>query len=231
MKRNFWLVSIAAALSLGLGACGSKDSAPVVSAPEKEVVSVAPAAPKADAVTPVAPSTATEYVIDAEQSTIKYIGSKGIAGLVMDSHPGGWSSFDGSVTVQGDDLSTLQITLNIDMKSIYSDDKDLERKLIEEPGFFEVAKFPAARFVSSAVTKKDAGVEVKGELELHGIKKNVTFPATVIISGKELTAEAEFVINRQDWDINYKQGIEGAANQAIIDEVPISFFVVGKLKA
>ena len=53
--------------------------------------------------------------------------------------------------------------------------------------------------------------------ELHGVKKTISFPATVNVADDAVTAKSEFSINRKDFGINYP----GKVNDLIRDDVLI----------
>ena len=56
---------------------------------------------------------------------------------------------------------------------------------------------------------------------MHGITKNITFPALVEVGESQVIAEAEFSIRRKDWDINW----DGAADNMIRENVLLVFYV------
>lgn len=99
-----------------------------------------------------------------------------------------------------------------------SDDEKLTGHL-KSPDFFDVEKFPKASFTSSAIAEKagDGGVthEISGELDLHGVKKAITFPAKLKVESTAASGEAEFTINRKDFGIVYA----GMPDDLIKDEV------------
>ena len=57
--------------------------------------------------------------------------------------------------------------------------------------------------------------KISGALTLHGVTKQITFPAIVELTRKEVRGKAEFKINRKDFGIEY----QGMADNAIKDEV------------
>ena len=61
------------------------------------------------------------------------------------------------------------------------------------------------------------GYSVTGTLDLHGVTKNISFPATIEVSDDGVRAQAEFVIKRFDFGIVYP----GKADDLIRDEVVI----------
>ena len=60
-----------------------------------------------------------------------------------------------------------------------------------------------------------------GNLDLHGIVKQISFPAQIQITDSGFTAEAEFSIKRFDFDIVYP----GKPDDLIRDEVLIKLNV------
>jgi polyisoprenoid-binding protein YceI len=78
---------------------------------------------------------------------------------------------------------------------------------LKSPDFFDVAKHPSAHFVSTAIKAKSevagANYTVTGNLEMHGITKSVTFPATITLDHDAVQVKTEFGINRKDFGIVY----------------------------
>jgi polyisoprenoid-binding protein YceI len=161
---------------------------------------------------PAATSSGGTVYTFTDDSTIGFIGSK-----VTGSHEGGFKKFDGSFTVEDGVPQAGQFT--IDMDSTWSDDDKLTQHL-KAPDFFDVPTFPTSEFVVTNFDKKsDTSYHLSGNLTLHGMTKNITFPATVTSSAEMVTVKAEFDINRDDFGINY----EGRKDDAIRDEVVIKF--------
>lgn len=149
-----------------------------------------------------------------ENSGIDFEGYK-----VTGPHVGGFGEFVGTVTIPGGDIEQARIKIDIDTTSIYSDNADLTSTLLGTD-FFEVETYPQASFISTAIERfPDGSYSVTGNLELHGVTKGVTFPATIDLDGDVLTADAEFTINRFDWDLTYK----GLADDLIRKDVLILF--------
>ena len=171
---------------------------------------VASGAPSASGTPSAAVGTALPL---AEGTEVSFLGSK-----VTGSHNGGFRKVSGTVTVPEEDLNRASIDVTIDMTSVYSDDEKLTQHL-SSPDFFDVAKFPTATFKSTSLAKSDSGYDVSGDLNLHGVTKGITFPAQIELNGGELTAKAEFAINRKDFQIVYP----GKPDDLIRDEVVIKF--------
>jgi polyisoprenoid-binding protein YceI len=65
---------------------------------------------------------------------------------------------------------------------------------------------------------------VTGNLELHGVTKSITFPATITVQGDAVTVKADFAINRKDFGIVYP----GKPDDLIKDEVLLKLNIAGK---
>jgi polyisoprenoid-binding protein YceI len=181
-----------------------------------------PAADKSRAVTGEAAKTAspasaaqgTRYQITPQNSKIEFVGSK-----VTGSHNGSFQDFSGQVDYTGN-VETSRVNITIKTDSIKTDDEDLTKHL-KTADFFDVAKYPEATFVSTAIKpggEKGASHTVTGNLTLHGTTKSVTFPATIAVTPDAATVNANFSINRKDFGINYA----GAANNLIRDDVVLT---------
>ena len=156
----------------------------------------------------------------SEGSTIGFIGSK-----VTGSHDGGFKKFDGHLVVKDGVLEAGEVV--IDMTSTYSDAEKLTGHL-KSADFFDVENIPESTFIITAVTEKeDKTHELSGNLTLHGVTKNITFPAQISSTDETLTVQAEFDINRQDFGIVYP----GKTDDLIRDEVIIKLNLSAKPKA
>ena len=184
-----------------------------------------PAADKPRAVTteaaPVvpAPQAAEKYSINPGTSKIEFVGSK-----VTGSHNGSFERFSGGIDYL-DQPEKSRVSITIDLDSVTADDPKLTEHL-KTADFFDVVKYPHATFESTEIkTGGDKGAThtVTGNLQLHGITKSITFPATIAASPEAVTVDSTFAINRKDFGINYA----GAANDLIRDNVVLTLRVRG----
>ena len=205
--------SLFLALSLVAFAPGCKSE--IDNKPAAEVSEATASSTVADtAATQPAAGGATANVIK-EKSKIEFVGAK-----VTRDHTGQFKNFDGSIEYAGAQPS--RIAFDIDLNSVETDTEKLTGHL-KSPDFFDVAKYPKATFVSTALTPAPAGApngathELKGTLDLHGVKKEVTIPVVATQTADGVRTTSEFTINRHDWGISYK----GAADDLIKDHVLI----------
>ncbi len=190
---------------LALAATGCAD--PAADAPDA-VVEEPAAAPA-----PMAEETAAAEVYGlSEDSTIGFVGSK-----VTGSHEGGFKSFTGTVSVAGGMAEGSSVEVTIDTTSLWADNDKLTGHL-QSADFFDVATYPTASFTSTEIAGgTEGGYTLTGNLDLHGVTKQISFPATIEVGEHGLSASAEFSINRMDFGIVYA----GKADDLIREEVLI----------
>ena len=158
-----------------------------------------------------------KYLITPQNSKIEFIGSK-----VTGKENGSFGEFSGQVDYAGSP-ETSHVSITIKTESITTNAPDLAKHL-KTADFFDVAKYPEATFVSTAIKpggEKGATHTVTGNLTLHGVTKAVTFPATINVTPDAATVESSFSINRKDFGINYA----GAADNLIRDDVVLTLHV------
>lgn len=197
---------------LSLAACddASKD-APKATVNTAAATATAAKPAATGAVAPAATGTET-LALDAATSTVGFVGYK-----VTGKHEGKFGKVSGSITLAGGKAEGGKVTVEIDASTVKTDDPKLDGHL-QSPDFFDVAKFPKATFTSTEIKvggDKGASHTVTGELDLHGEKKSLSFPATITVSGDGVSGTAEFSINRKDFKIVYA----GMKDNLIRDDV------------
>lgn len=131
-------------------------------------------------------------------SKVEFTGRK-----VVGKHDGGFKQFAGAIDLApGAKIENSKVSVEIDMASVFTDSEKLTAHL-RSPDFFDVEKYPKAKFVSNRIAKKGDAYEVTGELDFHGVKKTLTFPARIAVKGDAATADAEFQFNRKDFGVVY----------------------------
>ena len=89
--------------------------------------------------------------------------------------------------------------------------------------FFEVREHPKARFESTKVTEDKGKTTITGKLTLHGVTKEVSFPAAVTVTGDGVQLKSEFAINRSEFGMTYGAG-------KVDDKVSLTIVVGEKTK-
>lgn len=209
-------------VSFLLVACDDEPEAPAATVeeveeqPEEAEEEPEPADPRADRA-PVAPDGRPTAAIDTQRSTLGFVGRK-----VTGSEEGSFGEWSGEVRF-GEDIPSSSIEVTIQMASVTTEDARLTTHL-KSDDFFDVQQFPTARFSTSRIVASEGeggNHTVTGRLTLHGVSRAITFPATIQLSDEGLTANAEFTIDRQDFQITYP----GMPDDLIEDDVTIRFDV------
>jgi len=204
---RFALFALPALLSLA--ACED----PAKDAPKATVQTAGPAAkPAAVGAMPASTAGAETLALDTATSTVGFVGSK-----VTGKHEGKFEKVSGSITLAGGKAEGGKIVIDVDVASLKTDQEKLDTHL-KSPDFFDVPKFPSAKFTSTEIKaggEKGATDTITGELDLHGEKKTISFPATIVVAGDSVSGTAEFSINRKDFKIVYP----GKPDDLIRDDV------------
>ncbi len=159
----------------------------------------------------VAWAEAASYEITGKNTKVEFVGSKKDG-----KHAGGFKTVAGTAKLtDAADPTTLSLSVTITTDSLYSDDAKLTAHL-KAPDFFEVKRFPEAKFESTKVTKDKKGYTVAGKLTLHGETKELSFPAEITSTAAGLTLTSKFDLNRSEWGISLGKGqINEAVNMSI----------------
>ena len=189
-------------------------SNPADKVPEAKITSATNAPAESKPAEPLA-AAPRAYVVSAENSTINFIGSK-----VTGSHNGGFKKFVGELRVANGKLAEAGNKVIIDTTSLWSDNDRLTGHL-KSKDFFNVAEIPTATFETTVITQNATNSTVTGNLTLHGVTKQISFPATISVSEAAIEVVADFFINRFDFEIVYP----GKANDLIRKEVVLKLKV------
>jgi len=162
-----------------------------------------------------APKAGESLAVTPENSKVLFTGSK-----VTGKHEGGFNKFNGAINLVNGKAEESSVNVDIETPSVFTD-TDALTKHLQTGDFFESEKYPKASFASTKIVSDSANgansYTVTGDLELRGVKKSVTFPATITVSDSSVTVKAEFSINRKDFGIVYA----GKADDLIRDDVVI----------
>lgn len=123
------------------------------------------------------------------------------AGKPTGAHTGTVNFVDGFIRVENNqivageftaDMPTLQM-LDFDNPNLLSEIKDK---------FFEVTKYPIAKFVFTRTFVSGTQTMVEGQLTIKDITNTVTFPANIRYSPTEVIATAQFAIDKNQWGLS-----------------------------
>lgn len=213
MKNTIYMLSLAVGLSGALVSCNDK----------KETTTEAEEVAQAE-------MTAASYTVDTEMSTINWSGSKPTG-----THTGTINIGNGEVAVNNEALTAG--TFMIDMTSINVTDleagdgkENLENHLMgtvegKEGDFFNVNKYPTAKFEITSVEGEGMKQTVKGNLTMKEKTHNISFPASITYNGDSMVLTSdEFVIDRTKWDVNYgsKSVFDNLGDKFISDDIKLT---------
>ena len=119
---------------------------------------------------------AVRYAFSAADSKLNFVGAK-----ITKKHEGSFGAFSGKIEVSDADPTKSTVSFEVDTATLAADDPKLTGHL-KSPDFFDVAKFPNAKFTSTSIKaggENGASHTVTGNLEMHGVTKTITVPVTV----------------------------------------------------
>jgi len=194
MKKSIFLIG----LVITLVSCQSKPSADNAGAGDAQNAALA---------------GGSEFNLNAASSTVNWKGTK--PGGV---HVGTVAVNDGKLGAE--DGKVVSGSFTIDLNSIVCEDltdAEMNGKLVghlKSADFFDVAKYPTAKFEIVAVEEMPAAAvegetvkathKITGNLIMKEVTKSISFPAQVTVSGTEIKAvSAPFALNRTEWGVNY----------------------------
>ncbi len=180
---------------------------------------------------------AQNYVINSAKSVVKWEGKKSI---VPGSHNGTINIKDGTVNNNNNKFTGKFV---LDMTSITNEDvKDggLNGKLVghlKSDDFFSVDKYPVSTFEITKIESKKGksgktNYMVTGKLTIKNITKDLSFPALINFNGNEMTAKADFTIDRSKWEVKYGSGsfFDNLGDKAISDDIKFELNLIGSSK-
>lgn len=152
-----------------------------------------------------------KFAADLTASNVDFTGTKPTG-----QHTGTFKLQSGEATVKDGNLTAGNFVINIGSMVITDTDTSSSSKLkghLLSPDFFDAAKYGTATFDISSVEAYDsakvksllAGAThiISGNLKLKDSTKNISFPAKVSITENNVTAVADFNIDRSQWGLSY----------------------------
>lgn len=170
------------------------------------------------------------YKANVAESTVTWKGSKPTG-----SHNGVVSLEKGTLEVENGNVKSGEFI--IDMTTIVCEDLEAgngKEKLeghLKSGDFFDVEKFPTAKFQVASSELKGGKAHVTGNLTLKDVTKSVTIPVAITEDDGMLTFKSDvFSIDRTDFGVTYKsKKIDAALKDKFINDLmEISFEIKAK---
>lgn len=153
--------------------------------------------PEATETVSVAASGPVEMKLTPDNTLIQFVGTH--VGDDPKPRTGNFGKFSGTAKADGDKLTSVEVT--IETASLDAGIPDLTNHL-KNADFFDVRQHPKATFKTTKIENGDDGTKITGDLTMLGNTKSITFPAKVTV-GKDVKLEAEFVIDRLEFGMDY----------------------------
>lgn len=131
--------------------------------------------------------------------------------------PTGTFNVKGPIKFDENDLSNSKFDLTFPVSTI-STGNGMKNKKAQTAEWFDAAKHPDIRYVSSKIEKSGNDYLVTGTLTIKGISKEKKVPLKVSKSGSDLSFTGSFVVNRIDFKV-------GKPSEAVPNNMNITYSI------
>ena len=156
----------------------------------------------------------SRFILDPGASRmVIHVGKAGLFGFAGHEHEIGVGSLAGVVVADPEHIGDASVELTFDAASLRVTGKGepaIDVPKVQEamlgPKCLNVTQFPAIRFASKAITVKHSNgasheMEIRGDLILHGVTRQLTIPIEVEIANDHLTSRGRMVLRQKDFGI------------------------------
>ena len=178
------------------------------------------------------PALAADYSIESSHSAAEFA----VRHLMVSNVRGQFSKVEGKVSFDQAKPEAIVIEATIPVASVDTREPRRDGHL-KSPDFFDAEKFPTISFKSRSAVKTSEGLDVTGDLTIHGVTKT----AVLHVSG--ITAEikdpmgmlrrgatATTKINRQEFGVSWNKNLD-SGGVVVSDEVNITLDIEAVRKA
>lgn len=173
--------------------------------------------------TSTAPADTAVWKLDPAHTHVEFA----VRHLMISRVKGEFTDVEGSVRVQGDDISTAKLSVSIDADSIDTRVEQRDEHL-RSPDFLDVESFPKLTFESTSVERvDDEHLKVTGDLTIRDVTREVVLDvtergrATDPWGGERAGFGATTTIDRTDFGLTWNQALE-TGGVLVGDEVKIT---------
>ncbi|HEY4147662.1 MAG TPA: YceI family protein [Chitinophagaceae bacterium] len=132
---------------------------------------------------------------------------------------GVFKKFSGMIVFDEKNPAASSFDLTIDAASINTGNA-LQNKHAKSDEWFDVAKYPVIKYVSKKIVKTATGYQVTGDMNMHGVKKEMVIPFSFQPTGNSGLFKGSFTINRNDFHLG-KPGPDVAEEIKVDVSVPV----------
>jgi polyisoprenoid-binding protein YceI len=133
--------------------------------------------------------------------------------MVISKVHGRFARWSGAIQLDPQDLARSSVEVAIDTASVDTQVADRDAHL-RSPDFLDAAKYPAMTFRSRRIEKAGAGWRVVGDLDLHGVVREVVLEAEFAGTGKDPWGNeragfsAKASLDRRDFGLRWNAALE-----------------------
>lgn len=150
--------------------------------------------------------TAGSYTVDSGHTQVLFK----VNHLGFSEYSGEFTNPTGTLTLDPKNPSAAKVEIVFPIKNVKTTAVALDEHL-QKPEFFDAAKFPEGRFVSTRITARGTTATITGNLTLKGVTKPVTLNARFVGAGNMIMGPpklnigfaATTKIKRSDFGIDY----------------------------
>ncbi len=165
-----------------------------------------------------------KWVIDPTHSEVTFK----VKHLMITTITGSFDTFTANIETDNEDFSHAKISFSAEVATVSTGNADRDNHL-KSADFFDVEKFPTLNFVATKYESvdNDGSYELYGDLELHGVTKNIKLDVEFGGAVKDPwgNTKAGFTINgklsRKDFGLTWNAPTE-AGGVLVSDEVKIA---------
>lgn len=161
------------------------------------------------------------WTIDQRTSSLAFTATQ-VGSFVNGKFP----TWSGEIVLDPTALAVARIDIRIQMPAATAGNSDVD-SLMKGPNFFDVRKFPEARFVANSVVALGGDrYEARGKLTIRDVTRDVVLPFTLAIVDDPArpgavrgTARGKLLIKRLDYGVGQNEwaGTGQVANDVTID--------------
>ena len=150
-----------------------------------------------------------QWDIDVAHSAVHFH----VRRMVISKVHGRFARWAGAIQLDTQELTRSSVEVTIDAGSIDTQVADRDAHL-RSADFLDVAKFPQLTFRSRKIEKAGPGYRVTGDLELHGVKREVVLDAEFAGTGRDPWGNeragfsAKASLDRRDYGLVWNAALE-----------------------
>lgn len=171
------------------------------------------------------------YQTDNNSSKVKFIGTKPVG-----KHFGEFKLNSGNIHIKDENIAAGSFVIEMNSMKITDEGIDessynkLRGRLMSD-AFFDVEKYKTAKFEITSCAPIHGDTQgthqISGNLTLKDSTQNISFPAKISITENEISANADFIIDRTKWGLFYGND-KSLGDSYIYPEVKIGLEIQAK---